>query len=139
MIRAMENTDASQAADLWLAVNTEAHSFIPASYWREHYETVKGMLLQAEVYVWEEKGCVLGFVGLNGHHIEGIFVAGDARSRGIGKGLLDFVKERKRPLSLNVYRKNLRAIRFYEREGFVTVEEGLDEGTGEPDLFMKWE
>ncbi len=139
MIRAMENTDASQAADLWLAANTEAHSFIPANYWREHYEAVKGMLLQAEVYVWEEKGRVLGFVGLNGHHIEGIFVAGDARSRGIGKGLLDFVKERKRPLSLNVYRKNLRAIRFYEREGFVTVEEGLDEGTGEPDLFMKWE
>ncbi|OUQ15339.1 GNAT family N-acetyltransferase [Lachnoclostridium sp. An14] len=139
MIRAMENTDASQAADLWLAANTEAHSFIPVSYWREHYEAVKEMLLQAEVYVWEEKGRVLGFVGLNGYHIEGIFVAGDARSRGIGKGLLDFVKERKRPLSLNVYRKNPRAIRFYEREGFVTVEEGLDEGTGEPDLFMKWE
>lgn len=51
---------------------------------------------------------------------------------------LDFVKEKKTKLSLNVYQKNTRAIRFYQREGFQIQCEGLDEATGEKDYEMVW-
>ena len=61
------------------------------------------------------------------------------RSQGIGKQLLDYVKGRKAKLSLNVYQKNTRAIRFYEREGFDIKCEGLDKATGEKDYEMIWE
>ena len=60
------------------------------------------------------------------------------QSRGIGKRLLDFVKTKKTELRLNVYQKNMRAIRFYQREGFKILREGMDEATGEKDYEMTW-
>lgn len=72
-------------------------------------------------------------------NIEGIFAAGKAQSQGIGKSLLDFLKAKKPELHLNVYQKNTRAIRFYEREGFQIQSEGLDEATGEKDYAMAWQ
>ena len=64
-------------------------------------------------------------------YIEGIFVSDEMQSCGIGKLLLDYVKDKKVSLRLNVYQKNARAISFYQREGFIIQCEGLDEATGE--------
>ena len=96
------------------------------------------MLLQAEVYVYENNGEIQGFIGLNGEYVEGIFVCDRLQSQGIGKLLLDFVKESRTELSLHVYQKNIRVIRFYQREGFEIQNEGMDEATGEKDYVMAW-
>ena len=96
------------------------------------------MLPRAEVYVYENDREIWGFIGLNGAYIEGIFVSSEMQSRGIGKRLLDFVKTKKTELRLNVYQKNMRAIRFYQREGFKILREGMDEATGEKDYEMTW-
>ena len=53
--------------------------------------------------------------------------------------MLDFVKESRTQLSLNVYQKNTRAIHFYQREGFEIQYSGLDEATGEKDYRMAWQ
>jgi len=53
------------------------------------------MLLESEVYVYVENSEVYGFIGVNDEHIEGIFITNEVQSRGIGKSLLDFVKEKK--------------------------------------------
>ena len=88
--------------------------------------------------MYEDARNIQGFVGLNGEQIEGIFVSGEMRSQGIGRLLLDFIKTKKTELRLNVYRKNTRAIRFYQREGFEILNEGLDEAVGEKDCVMLW-
>ena len=44
---------------------------------------------------------------------------------------MDYIKDKKVSLRLNVYQKNARAISFYQREGFIIQCEGLDEATGE--------
>lgn len=62
----------------------------------------------------------------------------EMQSQGIGKRLLDFVKDKKAELCLNVYQKYIRAINFYQREGFEIQCEGLDEATGEKDYAMVW-
>lgn len=62
----------------------------------------------------------------------------EMRSHGIGKQLLDRIKAKKPVLRLNVYRKNTRAVRFYEREGFEIQCGGTDGATGEKDLLMVW-
>lgn len=118
--------------------NRKAHAFIPASYWERNFASVKQMLPQAEVYVYETDQGIQGFLGLNGEYIEGIFVSEQAQSRGIGKLLLNHAKDRKPALRLNVYQKNVRAIRFYQREGFQIRRSGLDAATGEPDYEMLW-
>ena len=139
MIRKLRKADINRVAEIWLDANRKAHAFVPASYWERNFASVKEMLPQAEVYVYETESGIQGFLGLNGEYIEGIFVSEGAQSRGIGKCLLDCVKDRKSALRLNVYQKNMRAIRFYRREGFQIRGEGLDADTGEPDYEMLWQ
>ena len=53
------------------------------------------MLSQSEVYVFEADKMIQGFVGLNDEYIEGIFVSDEMQSCGIGKLLLDYIKNKK--------------------------------------------
>ena len=97
------------------------------------------MMLQAEVYVFEADKKIQGFVGLNDEYIEGIFVSDEMQSCGIGKLLLDYIKDKKVSLRLNVYQKNTRALSFYQREGFDIQCEGFDSATGEKEYTMLWQ
>lgn len=141
MIRKLKETDLNDVMQIWLNTNIKAHNFIDAKYWMDNYDMVKKMLPLAEIYVHEHDGSerIDGFIGLNGSYIEGIFVEEAAQSKGIGKRLLDFTKEIKPSLSLNVYQKNVRAVSFYQREHFLIQLEHTDENTGEKEFIMIWE
>ncbi len=113
--------------------------FIPAQYWESNLEFVKEVLPRAEVYVYEDGKEIQGFMGLNDEYVEGIFVSDEMQSQGLGKILLDYAKDKRNKLFLNVYQKNTRAISFYQREGFEVRYSGLDEATGEKDYVMAWQ
>ena len=123
MIRKLQKVDINRVADIWLKTNLKAHFFIPEQYWISNYEFVKEMLPQAEVYVYEDDKMIQGFIGINDEYIEGIFVSDEMQSRGIGKMLLDYIKDKKDRLQLKVYQKNVRAMSFYQREGFTIQSE----------------
>lgn len=125
---------------IWFDANIKAHNFISKEYWIDNYEMVKNILPQAEIYVYEDDNTnqIEGFIGLSDDYIEGIFVKEAARSRGIGKQLLIYVKEIKLTLSLKVYQKNTRAIAFYQREQFVIQSENIDDSTNEKEFIMTW-
>ena len=139
MIRELQKADINKVADIWLDTNIKAHYFIPAQYWKSNFELVKELLLQAEVYVYEDNQEIYGFIGLNGKYIEGIFVSVEKQSQGIGKTLLNYAKDKRSKLLLNVYTKNTQAISFYQREGFEIQHSGLDEATGEKEYVMTWQ
>ncbi|MEY8427012.1 GNAT family N-acetyltransferase [Lachnospiraceae bacterium 46-15] len=140
MIRKLQEPDINQVADIWLDTNLKAHDFIPAQYWKDNFESVKKMLLQAEVYIYEDETShtIDGFLGLSADYIAGIFVRSGAQSKGIGKLLLDFAKAAKGQLTLNVYQKNVRAVKFYQRESFQIQHKNIDENTGEKEYTMTW-
>lgn len=99
---------------------------------------VREMFSQLEVYVYENEKKIQGFVGLRDEYIAGIFVSVEVQSQGIGKLLLNLVKDRKEKLRLSVYQKNIRAMCFYQREGFKIQCEKLDDNTGEKEYVMIW-
>ncbi len=138
MIRELRKVDINKVAEIWLDTNIKTHYFISAQYWKSNFELVKELLLQATVYVYEDKQEIQGFIGLSNEYIEGIFVSAEMQSQGIGKILLNYVKGKRNKLILNVYQKNTRAISFYQREGFEIQYSGLDEATGEKDYAMAW-
>ena len=140
MIRKFETQDLGTVMQIWLHGNLDAHAFIAASFWTEHFEMVRDMLPQAELYVHENEDTqqIDGFIGLTENHIEGIFVAKAARSKGSGKALLDYVKSRRPRLDLSVYQKNERALVFYRHEQFVVQSEGIDGDTNEAEIQMLW-
>ncbi|WP_249299478.1 GNAT family N-acetyltransferase [Feifania hominis] len=123
---------------IWLEANQQAHDFVPPDYWRNHYAEVSRLLPQAEVHVLEEGGEILGFIGLDGEYVAGLFVRRDARGRGVGRALLAHARRTHRCLTLQVYRENSRAVAFYEREGFHIQSEQTDESTGCTELLMEW-
>ena len=139
MIREFKSDDIDKIADIWLDTNIRAHDFIPRSYWVNNYYAVKKMLPRSEIFVYENGGEINGFIGLSDNFIEGIFVREGARSKGIGRQLLHHAKRTKNSLTLRVYSRNGRAVRFYEREGFTVISVMTDENTGEEELLMSWE
>ena len=140
MIRAFQAEDLDSTMEIWLAANTQAHSFLAGEYWAGHYKAVEAMLPQAELYVWEDdaSGRIEGFIGLAGDYIAGLFVRDGARSQGIGKALLEQGKRLKGCLELRVYGKNQRAVQFYQREGFLIRAERGEEETGELEYVLAW-
>lgn len=138
MIRPFLQQDADAVMDLWLRANLEAHAFVPQSRWREAEPQVRQAIARAEVYVWEEEGGLQGFLGLSGDYVAGLFVRAEARSRGVGRLLLERAKAGRESLSLDVYQKNEGAVRFYLREGFSVRETRREESTGETEYRMVW-
>ncbi|MEG0394498.1 N-acetyltransferase [Anaerorhabdus sp.] len=138
MIRDFKIQDIDRIMELWLDTNRLAHDFINDEYWQKSYESVKAMMPKATIYVYEEDKVIKGFVGLMDNYIAGIFIAQSYQSKGIGKQLLDYVKNKKTMLSLSVYKKNKQAIQFYLRENFKIIDERIEETTGEIEFNMNW-
>lgn len=55
MIRELRKVDINKVAEIWLDTNIKTHYFISAQYWKSNFELVKELLLQATVYVYEDK------------------------------------------------------------------------------------
>lgn len=135
MIRAFETQDLDKIMEIWLEGNLSAHPFISKTHWEQNFQLVKSILPNAEVYVYEDGGEILGFIGMDGEYIAGIFVSKQHRGKGIGHQLLAEVKRRKR-LSLHVYEKNTGAVAFYQAEGFYVEKSMIEKETGEQEYRM---
>lgn len=138
MIRTLQLADLDTVMKIWLESNIEAHDFIPEFFWTKNFQAVKSAIAEAEVYVYEEKGEIIGFIGLLENYIAGIFVKAQKRSGGIGKQLLNEVKKGHKQLSLHVFTANIRAVRFYENQGFQIMTQSVNEDTGFDEYEMIW-
>lgn len=138
MIRKMKKEDLDSIMQLWLHGNLIAHPFVDPQFWHENYDFVSQQILQAEVFVYLKDQNILGFIGLVSDYIAGIFVDPQVQSQGIGQALLNHVKQNHASLILNVYAQNKRAYQFYCQQGFVIVDEKIDNTTNALDYTMQW-
>ncbi len=138
MIRKFEKNDINAVMEIWVNENIRTHNFIAKEYWKDNYEYVKDILPKADIYVYILDEQVVGFVGVNNNYVEGIFVDINNQHSGIGTSLLDRIKENKDSLTLNVYKKNANAIKFYEKNNFIITSENIDKDTNEIEYTMTW-
>lgn len=95
----------------------------------KRYETEDGLLNNTYVY---DDGVVKGFIQLDGSKVAKLFVEPVLQGQGIGAKLLNFAVTEKQADHLWALEKNEKAIRFYERQGFLmTGEKMLEKGTTE--------
>ena len=139
MIRRLNDNNIDAVMQIWKEENIKAHNFIPKEYWEEKFNYVKSILPSAEIYVYIDKNTIEGFIGINNNYIEGIFIKEINQNKGIGTALLEKVKQLKPKLILNVYEKNKKAIKFYEKNGFKIIKENTDKEKNEKEYTMIWE
>lgn len=130
--------DLDKIMEIWLKSNIEAHNFIDKSYWINNFITVRNLISASEVYIYEENNEILAFVGLVDNYIAGIFVDSKYRNMKIGKNLLDYIKNIKSELSLDVYEKNKKAYNFYIKNDFKIKEKSLDNKNNEYEYNLIW-
>ena len=143
-MRTVEPPDTQAVGDVFLAA-LAGMTYLHVPYTEEETRTfIRDVLLPLnEVWVAEDEGRVIGFVGLGlgNDDVNHLWVHPDHQNRGAGTALVALAKKR-RPggLQLRVFQQNTGARRLYERLGFTLV--GLADGSGnqegEPEAFYEW-
>lgn len=137
MIRPFSLSDLATVMQIWLESNISAHPFIPQEYWPSNLEAVKGLLPQADVFVYEEDNTIKGFIGIQDKsYIAGLFVSPVFQGHGIGRELVSAAKKAFGRLELAVYKRNEKAVKFYIRQGFKISSNQTDSNTGEAEYTM---
>ena len=138
MIRVFEETDLDKIVQIWLDASIIAHDFIPSTYWKEKAEDMRNLYLPAsKTFVYQTDTVILGFISMVDNYIAAIFVNPESQGQGIGKQLIEYIKKQHTLITLGVYSKNIRSIDFYKRQGFVIINEKIEENTGEFETLME--
>ena len=139
MIRKLAHEDLDRVLEIWLAASLQAHGFLPKEYWESKLEDMRKIYIpSSETCVFDEEGFVKGFISIRKEKVEALFVDPLFQNRGIGKNLIEYVKQNKRELSLCVYKKNRNGIRFYKKNGFKITYEEIDKETMEKEYVMRY-
>jgi len=136
-IRRYRETDQKEIIKIWLNESIKAHSFIPAEFWEGHINTMqKRYLPEAETYVADSNGKILGFISIVGNYVAALFVDSEYQRQRIGWALINFAHKIKGNLYVDVYKDNLAARQFYQAYGFKAKREKVQPETGQTMLTM---
>ncbi len=142
-IRPAEIVEADAIAELYLRSRAWGLPTIPVAHddadvrrWcREQ------LLPKTDTFVAVVDGAIVGFMSLDNHWIEQLYLDPSYTGKGVGTQLLDLAKLRfPTGLKLWTFQVNERARKFYEKHGFVVSEmtDGARNEEHAPDVLYKW-
>jgi putative acetyltransferase len=132
MIREYQTSDEAELLQTWEAASAVAHSFLSEAFLEQERHNIPNVYLpHAETWVWDDNGQVVAFLALIGNEVGAIFVAPQVQRRGIGQALMDFARERREQLELDVFEANAIGRAFYEKYGFEELSASVHEATGQ--------
>jgi putative acetyltransferase len=141
-LRPYSAADEGAAIALWLDTWQQAYPDIDfaarVTWWRERW---RGELVpNANIVVAEQADALIGFVTIDATgYLDQLVVSPGHWGSNLGNALVDEAK-RLSPdrITLLVNTDNSRAIRFYERNGFVQAGGDVNPTSGRPVLRMEW-
>jgi putative acetyltransferase len=142
-LRRYRAADEDAAIELWRQTWQVAYPAIDFSarleWWRQRWRNE--LVPAATITVAEMNGQMVGFVTVDpvSLDLDQIVVASEAWGSGVASILLAEAKRiSPRGLDLHVNKDNARAIRFYEKQGFVICGEAMNWRSGAPVHTMSW-
>ena len=140
--RPYRDEDEDAAIALWQQTWQQAYPEIDfaarVAWWRERWRNE--LVPNAAIIVAEQAGTLIGFVTIDAKgYLDQLVVAPDHWGSELAVRLINEAK-RLSPdrITLLVNTDNIRAIRFYERNGFAHVGEDVNPTSGRPVLRMEW-
>ena len=142
-LRRYAEADEAAAIELWRRTWQLAYPKIDFSarvdWWRERWRNE--LVPSAVITIAEREGAMLGFVTVDPHsgYLDQIVVAPETWGSRLAAALVDEAK-RIAPggLELLVNQDNTRAVRFYEKQGFVITGADVNPRSGAPLHRMSW-
>jgi putative acetyltransferase len=141
-LRPYRSEDEDAAIALWLETWQQAYPSINfaarLAWWRQRWRSE--LVPNAAIVVAEQAGALIGFVTIDASgYLDQLVVAPDHWGSTLANALVDEAK-RLSPdrITLLVNTDNIRAIRFYERNGFDHAGEDVNPTSGRPVLKMEW-
>jgi putative acetyltransferase len=141
-LRPYRSDDENAAIALWQQTWQQAYPSIDfaarVNWWRERWRNE--LVPNAAIIVAEQAGALVGFVTIDtSGYLDQLVVAPDHWGSELGNALVNEAK-RLSPdrITLLVNTDNIRAIRFYERNGFAHAGEDVNPTSGRPVLRMEW-
>jgi putative acetyltransferase len=141
-LRPYAPSDEDAAIALWQETWQQAYPLIDfaarVSWWRERWRNE--LVPNADIVVAEQAGALTGFVTIDASgYLDQLVVSPACWGSDLGTALMAEAK-RLSPvrITLLVNKDNARAIRFYERNGFVHAGDDVNPTSGRPVLKMEW-
>jgi len=118
---------------LWEASVRATHHFLP----EEEIDALKPLILEhyfaaVDLVCARDETGIAGFCGVHDGNIEMLFLAPEARGRGIGRLLVAHAISRQGATRVDVNEQNAQALGFYQRMGFVVTGRSPLDGQGKP-------
>lgn len=127
-------SDYSRIVEVWEASVRATHDFLT----EVDIQVMKPLILHEYLHavelaaVRDEAGELIGFLGTADRKIEMLFVAPEARGKGVGRRLVEHAVGRLGCDSVDVNEQNPQAVGFYERMGFRVSGRSERDGQGNP-------
>jgi putative acetyltransferase len=141
-LRPYRAEDEDAAIELWRRTWQQAYPTIDfdarVAWWRERWRSE--LVPKATIIVAEQANALIGFVTIDaGGYLDQLVVDPGYWGSKLAGALVDEAK-RLSPdgVTLLVNKDNARAIRFYERNGFVHAGDDVNPTSGRPVLKMRW-
>lgn len=137
MISQYKPEDSDALIAIWQSANAMAHPFLDAAFVAQVAKDMRALYLpNAETWVLENQGKLVGFIALIGDEIGGLFLEPTVHGQGFGRALVDHAVGLKGPLRVEVFEKNAIGRRFYDRYGFAETDRYAHDMSGEMTLKM---
>lgn len=131
MIRPYQDADLNELLEAWYSASLIGHPFLDEAFFQQERKNIREVHMpNAETWVYEQDGVVVGFIALIGNEVGAIFVDSNFHGKGIGRALMDHARGIRDFLELDVFKDNQVGRTFYEKCGFHFVKEHLHEETG---------
>jgi len=138
-LRPYRNDDLEAVLSAWENASRVGHPFLTEAFLAQERKNIVELYIpNSETWVLEVDGQVVGFMGLAGNEVGGLFLQPAYHGRKLGKLMMDKALELHGDLEVEVFEKNVIGRRFYDQYGFELMESKLHEPTGEVMLRLRF-
>lgn len=132
-IRPSRPRDGTRAVEIWRDAVYATHAFLTPEDRTAIEVEVQGFLPHAPLWIAEtDRGHTVGFMLLDGAHMEALFIDPAHRGAGIGRALIEHALALHPTLTTDVNEQNAQAVGFYQRMGFIPAGRSETDGQGRP-------
>ena len=130
-IRQYADEDLAAVLSSWENASKIAHPFLTKEFTDQERLNIPNLYLpNADTWVVETGGTVVGFIAMLGNEVGAIFVEPEFQGKGLGRVLMDKAHELYGDLEVDVFQANSIGCKFYAKYGFKHMAESVHEATG---------